>query len=130
MNDQVMQSAGVGIAIVYLALVGLMVVSMWKIFTKAGKPGWAALVPFYNIIILHEIIGKPAWWIVLYFLPLVNFVIMVWTTNLLAKSFGNSEGFTIGLLFLPFIFYPVMAFGDSSYQGPVSGQMSSPIPSV
>lgn len=130
MNDQVVQSMGVGIMLLYIALIGLIIVSMWKIFTKAGKPGWAALVPIYNIIVLQEIVGKPAWWIVLYLIPLVNLVIAIWTTNLLAKSFGNSEGFTIGLLFLPFIFYPVMAFGNASYQGPVGGQMTSPIATV
>jgi hypothetical protein len=130
MNEQVAQSMGVGIMIIYLVLIVSIIVSMWKIFTKAGKPGWAAIVPIYNIIVLQEIVGKPAWWIILYFIPLVNLVIAVWTTNLLSKSFGNSEGFTLGLLFLPFVFYPVLAFGNSSYHGPVGGQMTSDMATI
>lgn len=130
MNEQVVQSMGVGIIIVYLALIVLIVVSMWKIFTKAGKAGWASIIPIYNIIVLQEIIGKPAWWVILYLIPGVNIVFAVWSTNLLSKSFGNSEGFTIGLLFLPFVFYPVLAFGSSSYHGPIGGQLASTIPAV
>lgn len=130
MNEQLVQSMGVGIMIIYFALIILIIVSMWKIFTKAGKAGWVSIIPIYNIIILLEIIGKPAWWIILYFIPGVNLIFAVWSTNLLSKSFGNSEGFTIGLLFLPFVFYPVLAFGSSSYHGPVGGQMASAIPAV
>ncbi|WPP51079.1 DUF5684 domain-containing protein [Catalinimonas niigatensis] len=130
MNEQMVQSMGVGIMIIYFALIILILVSMWKIFTKAGKVGWASIIPIYNIIILLEIIGKPAWWIILYFIPGVNLVFAVWSTNLLSKGFGNSEGFTIGMLFLPFVFYPVLAFGSASYHGPVGGQMASAIPAV
>ncbi len=106
------------VIIIYLAIIILMIASMWKIFTKAGKPGWAAIIPIYNIIVLLEIVGKPLWWIVLWIIPYVNIVFVVWTYNLLAKSFGKEVGFTIGMLILPFIFFPILAFGDATYQGP------------
>jgi len=96
----------------------VMVIAHWKIYEKAGKPGWAAIVPIYNLIVLLEIVGKPTWWILLFLVPCVNIVFLVWTTNLLSKSFGQSEGFTIGLLLLGFVFYPVLAFGNYKYLGP------------
>jgi len=106
------------ISVSYLALVVLMIVSMWKILTKAQKPGWAILIPIYNILVLLEIVGKPWWWLLLMLIPLVNIVFAIWMVNLLSKSFGHSEGFTIGLILLPIIFYPILGFGDSKYIGP------------
>lgn len=96
----------------------IMIISHWKIYEKAGKPGWAAIIPIYNIIVLLEIIGKPVWWILLLLIPCVNIVFAVWMTNLLSKSFGQSEGFTVGLLLLGVVFYPVLAFGNYQYLGP------------
>ena len=87
-----------------IALWVIMVVAHWKIYTKAGKPGWAAIIPIYNIIVLLEIVGKPVWWVILFLIPCVNIIFAVWTVNLLSKSFGQSEGFTVGLLLLSFIF--------------------------
>ncbi len=104
--------------LLYVAIMVLMIVSMWKIFEKAGKPGWACIVPIYNMIILFEIVGKPWWWLLLLFIPIVNIVFAIWTMNLLSKSFGKSEGFTIGLIFLGFIFLPILAFSDATYGGP------------
>lgn len=94
-----------------------MVASMWKIFEKAGKPGWASIVPIYNIIVLLEIVGKPGWWILLLIVPIVNIVIAILVTHLLSKSFGKDVGFTIGLLLVGIIFYPILGFGDAKYQG-------------
>lgn len=96
----------------------IMIISHWKIYEKAGKPGWAAIIPIYNVIVLLEIIGKPVWWILLLLIPCVNIVFAVWMTNLLSKSFGQSEGFTVGLLLLGVVFYPVLAFGNYQYLGP------------
>jgi hypothetical protein len=96
----------------------IMIIANWKIYEKAGKPGWAAIIPIYNIIVLLEIIGKPTWWIILFLIPCVNIIIIVWTTNLLSKSFGQSEGFTVGLLLLGVIFYPILGFGNYQYLGP------------
>ena len=106
------------LVIFYLAFIALMIVSAWKINTKADKPGWACIIPIYSALITLEIIGKPWWWILMFLIPVVNIVFAVWMVNLLAKSFGKSEGFTIGLLFLPFIFYPILGLGSATYQGP------------
>ncbi len=96
----------------------IMIVSMWRVFTKAGKPGWACIVPIYNIIELLEIIGKPIWWILLLFIPFVNIVFIIWIYNMLSKSFGKSEGFTVGLILLPIIFLPILGLGNAEYKGP------------
>jgi hypothetical protein len=108
---------GVGVLIVYFALIIFMVVVMWKIFTKAGKPGWAAIIPIYNIVVLVEIVGKPVWWVILMLVPCANIVMMILLNLELAKSFGKSTGFGVGLILLPFIFLPMLAFGDAEYQG-------------
>ncbi|MCS7028099.1 MAG: DUF5684 domain-containing protein, partial [Bacteroidia bacterium] len=101
--------------ILYLGALVLTLASFWKIFTKAGKPGWAAIIPFYNVIVLLEIVRKPIWWFVLFLIPLVSLFIGIITTHQLSKSFGKEVGFTIGLIFLPFIFLPILAFGDAQY---------------
>ncbi len=115
------QTAAAGTAatifmVVYLAVVLLIVASMWKIFVKAGKPGWAAIVPIYNLIVLLEISGKPVWWFLLMLIPFVNLVILALVCISLAKNFGKGAGFGLGLLFLSPIFYPMLAFGDARYQ--------------
>ena len=96
----------------------IMIIAHWKIYEKAGKPGWAAIIPIYNAIVLLEIVGKPVWWIILFLIPCVNIVFLVWVTNLLSKSFGQSEGFTVGLLLLGVVFYPILGFGNYQYLGP------------
>lgn len=103
-----------------LAFLVLILASMWKIFEKAGRPGWEGIVPIYNIyIMITEIIGKPAWWIVLFFIPIVNFIASIIIGIDLAKSFGKGAGFGLGLALLGFIFYPILGFGDAQYQGKV-----------
>jgi len=98
------------------------IIGMWRIFEKAGKPGWAAIIPIYNIIVLLEVVGKPWWWLLLALIPCANFIMLiigwVWINNLLSKSFGQGVGFTLGLMFLGFIFYPILGFGDYTYLGP------------
>lgn len=91
---------------------------MWKTFEKAGKPGWAALIPIYNTIILLEIVGKPMIWILWLIIPCVNVVFGIWLINLVGKSFGKSEGFTIGLVIFPYIFWPILGFSSAAYLGP------------
>ena len=108
----------------YLAVVILMIASMWKVFTKAGKPGWAAIVPIYNLIVLLEIVGKPTWWLLLLLIPCVNLIIFIMVYHRLSLSFGKDVGFTIGLILLGFIFMPILAFGDAQYVGP-GGQATS-----
>ena len=90
----------------------------WRVFEKAGKPGWAALIPIYNTLILLEIVGKPWWWLLLFFIPGVNLVFIIWTYNLLSKSFGKGTAFTVGLLLLSPIFFPILAFSNAEYHGP------------
>lgn len=112
---------GVGVvaALFYLAIIALFIVSAWKINTKAEKPGWACIIPIYSALITLEIIGKPWWWILLIiFLPGINLIWLIWMTNLLSKSFGKGTGFTLGLIFLSFIFYPILGLGDAKYIGP------------
>lgn len=110
---------GIGIfGLVMLALFALMIVSSWKIYTKAGQPGWASIIPIYNIIVLLRIIGKPWWWLLGFLIPFVNFVVMILIFVGLAKVFGKGIGFALGLMFLWFVFYPILAFGDASYTAP------------
>jgi hypothetical protein len=106
--------------LICLAVIVLMIASMWKIFDKAGQPGWAVLIPIYNVIVLLKIVDRPAWWFILMLIPFVGFIIGILVVVELAKSFGQSEGFAIGLLFLPFIFATLLAFGDASYRGPAA----------
>ncbi len=95
----------------------LIIASMWKVFVKAGKPGWASLIPIYNVIVLLEIAGKPIWWIIMFFIPFVNFIAAFLVMIPLAEKFGKGAGFGIGLALLPFVFFPMLAFGDAEYRG-------------
>lgn len=120
MSDQ--GSAGVVVMAIMgfaFAIALLIVASMWKMFDKAGKPGWASVIPIYNVIVMLEMVGRPLWWIVLFCLPFVNFIAALLLALDLARSFGKETGFAIGMIFLPFIFYPMLGFGDAQYQGPV-----------
>ena len=108
----------VALIVVYVLLAILLLVSMWKIYTKAGKPGWAFIVPIYNIIVLLEIVGKPWWWLFLLLIPVVNFVFLIWIYNLLSLSFGKDSGFTVGLILLSPIFIPILGLGSAEYKGP------------
>jgi hypothetical protein len=96
----------------------MMIASMWKVFTKAGQPGWAVLVPVYNIVIMLRMTGKPTWWLALFFVPVANFVVMVMIVIALAKSFGKGTGFGLGMLFFGFVFYPILGFGSAQYTPP------------
>jgi len=96
----------------------LQIAALWRIFVKAGEPGWSALIPIYNAYVLLKIAGRPGWWLVLYLIPFVNFVIAIIVAHELSKSFGHGGGFTFGLLFLPLIFYPMLGFGSDRYLGP------------
>jgi len=99
-----------------LLLGGVIISALWKTFQKAGEPGWAAIIPIYNTLVLLRIVEKPWWWLFLLLVPYVNIVFGVWVLNLLGKRFGKSEGFTIGLLLLPFIFYPKLAWGNAAFR--------------
>ena len=100
----------------------LVIIGGWKMYVKAGKPGWACLVPIYNIIVMLQIVGRPIWWLVLFLIPFVNFVVLIILSIDMAKSFGKGTGYGIGLAFLGAIFYPMLGFGDAKYQGPSAPQ--------
>ncbi len=110
---------GIGIVgiIVYLAIIIVGIVSMWKLYEKAGKPGWAAIVPIYNLIVLLEIINKPTWWIVLFFIPIANIVAIFLIYIELAKVFGKDTMYGVLMVFFGIVMIPMLAFGDAQYQG-------------
>jgi Family of unknown function (DUF5684) len=110
--------------IITLLIALLVIVAMWKVFTKAGQPGWASIIPIYNIYIWCKIVGRPGWWVILLFIPLVNFIIAIILSIDLAKSFGKGVGFGLGLAFLGFIFWPILGFGSAQYQGPSAGTLA------
>ncbi|HRW77170.1 MAG TPA: DUF5684 domain-containing protein [Candidatus Sabulitectum sp.] len=104
--------------VIFGIVVGLfMIICQWKIIEKAGKPGWASIIPIYNVIVMLQIAGKPEWWFLLLLVPVANVIIAIITIIALAEKFGQETGFAIGMLLLPIIFYPILAFGDSKYQG-------------
>lgn len=115
-------AAGIGLGGMLVALVIALVViaGTWKIFTKAGKPGWASIIPIYNLIVLLDIIGKPIWWFILLLIPCVNIIMAILMNIELAKVFGKGTGFGLGLAFIPVIFYPLLGFSDAKYQRPAS----------
>ena len=92
----------------------LQIVAMWKIFVKAGKPGWVSIIPIYNIIVMCEIAEKEWWYILLMCIPLVNIYAMFVIYNEIAKKFGKGVGFTIGMILLPFVFFMILGFGKDS----------------
>lgn len=103
--------------IVILALCAVMFISMWKIFVKAGEHGWAIFVPFYGNFCQFRMCFGNGWMFLLMLVPIVNFIVMVMTYFKMAKVFGKGSLFAVGLMFLPFIFLPVLAFGDAEYEG-------------
>ena len=104
--------------IICLTITVILIVAEWMIYTKAGQPGWAVLIPIYNLIVLLRIIGKPWWWILLLMIPLVNIVVGVLILHGLSLSFGKGAWFTVGLIFLSIFFYPILGFGSAKYLGP------------
>lgn len=112
--------ASLGGLIFNLAIFVLVIVGFWKVFTKAGQPGWFAIIPIFNFFILLKIVGRPWWFLILMFIPLVNLIVFAVVSMDVAKSFGKGIGFAIGLFFLSFIFYPILGFGKAEYQGPAA----------
>ena len=102
--------------IIWCVVVVLMIAALWKVFTKAGQPGWGAIIPIVNTYFLCKVAGRPGWWVLLMFIPLVNLIIWIILCIDVAKNFGKGAGFGIGLLVLPFIFFPILGFGSAQYQ--------------
>ena len=104
--------------LIALAVGVLMIAAMWKIFVKAGQPGWACIIPIYNAYIMLLIAGKPGWWVILYLIPVVSFIISIIVSFAIAERFGQSGGFAIGLILLPMVFMPILGFGSAKYTAP------------
>jgi len=108
------------LGVVYLAIIIVMIAALWKIFVKAGRPGWASIIPIYNTYVMVKIAGRSGWWVLLLFIPLVNFIIAIILMVDIAKAFGKGVGFAIGMLLLGIVFFPMLAFGDAKYQAPAA----------
>ena len=111
------EGPGTVTVIFYVAVCLAMIAAMWKIFAKAGKPGWASIVPIYNIVVWLQVVNRPVWWIILLIIPIVGWVVAIVLTNDLARAFGKGTGWTFGLLLLPFVFYPMLGFSDDAFVG-------------
>jgi hypothetical protein len=107
----------VPLLIIGMAMAVLMIVSIWYVFVKAGEPGWAILIPIYNILIMIKVAGKPWWFILLMLIPIVNIVVEIIVLHGISKNFGKDAAFTVGLIFLGFIFFPILGFGKAQYIG-------------
>jgi hypothetical protein len=103
--------------ICYAIVVFLLIAAIWKVFSKAGQPGWAAIIPIYNVYVMCKVAGRPGWWLLLMLIPFVNFIIAIVLSIDIAKRFGKGVGFAIGMILLPFIFWPILGFGSAQYQG-------------
>ncbi len=110
-----------------LAFAAFIIASMWKVFVKAGQPGWAAIVPIYNYYVMIKIVGRPTWWLALFFAGIIPFVggiislvAMIIISIDMAKSFGKGAGFGVGLALLSPVFYPILGFGSAQYVGPAA----------
>lgn len=111
-------AAGV-LIVVYLLLVVLEIAAFWMVFQKAGQPGWAAIIPLYNVWVYCKVAGRPGWWMFLFLIPFANIVISLIVALDIAKRFGKGGGFGVGLWLLGFIFFPILGFGSATYNGGV-----------
>jgi hypothetical protein len=117
------QGGGAFSTLLVIAIVVAVIAGFWRMFEKANQPGWGAIIPIYNIILLLQIAGKPVWWIILMMIPFVNIIPAILVPLGVAKNFGKSALFGIGLILLPFVFYLILGFGDAKYV-PAAGTAS------
>ena len=120
--DAMVTAMGTGVymvsVIISLVISVLTIIAMWKIFKKAGKPGWASIIPFYNTYCLFDLAWGNGWLFLLSLVPCVNIVVMIMLYFKLAKAFGKGTAFGFGLLFLNTIFFLILGFGNTEYVGP------------
>lgn len=106
---------------IWSAMFTLVAASMWRVFAKAGRPGWGALVPFYNLYLIVRIAGRPGWWTAAIFIPVIGWFVVVKVIVEFAARFGKGQYFAVGLLVANVVFWPILAFGRAQYQQPVRG---------
>ena len=112
---------------VFWAIIIVNIVASWRLFDKAGYPGWASIVPFYNLYIMLKIADKPGWWlVVILFAPVINIVFSIIMYVAIAQNFSKGGWFAVGLVLLPFIFLPILAFGDARYLEVPGASTSNP----
>jgi Family of unknown function (DUF5684) len=104
--------------IIYVLVWLIVILAFWRIFTKAGEAGWKSIIPIWNTLVLLRIVGRPWWWIILLFIPIVNIVVWIIVALNLSKSYGHGNGFGVGLILLPFIFGLILGYGSDTYRGP------------
>ena len=103
--------------LIYIAFITLLIIGQWKVNEKGGFPGWYAIIPILNVYALFKMAGKPGWWIVLLFIPFVGLVAWIIAMLDLARAFGRTTLFGVGLAFLSGIFLMILGFGEDKYQG-------------
>ncbi len=108
--------------LIYLAVIVFFLVAMWRLYSKAGEPGWTGIVPIVNTFYMLKIVGRPFWWFFIFLIPVIGWIWAIIAMNDLSRSFGRGGWFTVGLVFLPFIFFPILAFGSARYQGPAAAK--------
>ena len=111
---------GVGVLfffVIYAAVIVLVIAGMWKMFVKAGQQGWLSIIPILNTYVIIKLAGREGWWILLFLIPCVNIVVAIIVYMDLAQKYGKSAAYGLGLVFLPFIFIPMLGFGSATYQG-------------
>lgn len=98
--------------VMYVVFMGLM---FWKVFEKAGQPPVMCFIPIVNTYFMLMIVKRPAWWLILFFIPFVNVVVGIIVCIDIAKKFGQSAAYAIGLILLPIVFFPILGFGAAKY---------------
>ena len=103
------------VVLIYIIVAIILYASLWIIYTKANQPGWSAIIPVYDIYIWTQVVNRPWWWTILFFIPPITIIVYIIMLNDLSNRFGQNAWFTLGLLFLPIIFLPVLAFGEYEF---------------
>lgn len=117
--DATTNAAGGAVGVAFLLAIALLVFYLgatWKVFTKAGRAGWLSLIPIVNTVVLCQIAGKSGWWVLLLLIPFVDIIVAIMLILELSRAFGHGMGFALGLLFLGFIFWPILGYGSSQYR--------------
>ncbi len=113
--DDVLILLPILISLIAIAFSVFMIAAMWKIFVKAGQPGWGAIIPIYNTYLMLLIADKPGWWLILYLIPVASFIVNIIVFFAIVEKFGKTGGFAVGMILLPVVFMPILGFGSAKY---------------